>query len=967
MKTTLELTPISDDFEPVNDRLFIVSDSAWTWIVNEGTVDLFVQEGRQGERTGPRHWVTRVPAGEAIFGDISTKETGFLLIAIAAPDSRLTRIAQASLQSRLEQNSEPKHIVEWIEKWVLKMAQAASKRPMPKKFVPLEPGQELVTAECAEVAAPLEGVLWIKHLEGSSQFLADSRTERNNGQFFPVCKHGWIEVEAGSTLRAQSTVQWHAEDRTWEALQRFHTAVMRCLVCNLTTEVEEDGARLVSKFESSRVVAHNAFAWLAHTLERKPWTEGEHDSNISPLVAAFQAVAREMGITLSGQAIPPKNSVEKDPVVALARASSVRARRVVLEGKWWKRDGASLVAFLGSNDRPVALLRRPSGYEMFDPVEKTRARVSASVASKLSGVAYSIYRPLPEKPIHLRDLLAFGLESCKRDLWLILGMGLATTILSLIVPVAMGIMFDNAIPGAQRDQVVILTAFLVMSAVCSSLFSLTRSFAVQRVKGKLDATLQAAAWDRLLRLPATFFRAYSSGDLAGRSLAFKEIGDMVTGPVLSLLLSQIFSVLSFGVLFFYSWQLALISSVMLLIGVAVSLVLLKFILKSFRVMMEFRGRATSIVMELVNGVTKFRVSGTEDRAFAVWARAAGSRRRSLVRARNYGVVLASFRQIWPVISVAMIYYCGVTAMSAGNAALSTGSFLAFMSVFAQVMAAALSVGTSVQLLLTAVPLYERARPILEALPEVDRGKAFPGELRGGIEVNHVTFRYTPDGPTILNELSFRIEPGESVAIVGPSGCGKSTLFRLLLGFEKPDAGAVYYDGQDLAGLDVQSVREQIGTVLQSAKIGTGTIQSLILGSSPLTVEDAWDAARMTGFDKDIANMPMGMRTSISEGGGTLSGGQRQRLIIASAIVNRPRILFFDEATSALDNETQAIVTRSLESLRATRLVIAHRLSTVVNADRILVLEKGTVVQSGTYQALLSQPGPFRELAVRQLT
>jgi ATP-binding cassette subfamily C protein len=329
--------------------------------------------------------------------------------------------------------------------------------------------------------------------------------------------------------------------------------------------------------------------------------------------------------------------------------------------------------------------------------------------------------------------------------------------------------------------------------------------------------------------------------------------------------------------------------------------------------------------------------------------------------------MVSFRQIWPVISAAIIYYCGITAMSAGDRALSTGSFLAFMTIFNQVMGAALSAATSAQLLLSVVPLYERAKPILQALPEVDRAKASPGELRGAIEVSQLTFRYTPDGPAILNQLNIKIEPGESVAIVGPSGCGKSTLFRLLLAFEKPETGAVYYDGQDLAGLDVRSVREQIGTVLQSAKIGTGTMLSLILGSTPLTIADAWDAARMTGLDKDIEAMPMGMHTAISEGGGTLSGGQRQRLMIAAAIVNRPRILFFDEATSALDNQTQAIVTRSLESLRATRIVIAHRLSTVINADRILVLEHGSVIQSGTYEELVSQPGPFRELAVRQLT
>jgi hypothetical protein len=463
VKKTFELTLTTDDFEPVNERQFVVSDSAWTWVLHSGAVDLFVQESRQGELGGPRHWVTRVAAGEAIFGSMSRRESEFLLIAIPAPGSRLTRIAQASLQWGLEQNCNAEHIVEWIEKWVLRMAQTASARPLPRKFIPLEPGQEMATGELAEIAAPVDGVLWIRNFTGSSQFLAECKTERIDDLPFPVCKHGWVEVGARSTFAAKTTLQWLMEDPTWEGLHRFHAAFMLCLVCNLAAEAEEDGERLASKFQASRTATHNAFAWLAHTLQRSPSKEGEQAGNLSPLVAAFRATAAEMGIKLTGPVTPPQSSVEKDPVMALARASSVRARRVVLDGKWWKRDGGSLVAFLGSNDRPVALLRRPSGYyEMYDPVENTRPRVSASVAKKLSGVAYCIYRPLPEKAIQLRDLLAFGLESCKRDLWLILGMGLGATILSLIIPVAMGIMFDSAIPGADREQVVILTAFLAM-------------------------------------------------------------------------------------------------------------------------------------------------------------------------------------------------------------------------------------------------------------------------------------------------------------------------------------------------------------------------------------------------------------------------------------------------------------------------------------------------------------------------
>jgi ABC-type bacteriocin/lantibiotic exporter with double-glycine peptidase domain len=253
------------------------------------------------------------------------------------------------------------------------------------------------------------------------------------------------------------------------------------------------------------------------------------------------------------------------------------------------------------------------------------------------------------------------------------------------------------------------------------------------------------------------------------------------------------------------------------------------------------------------------------------------------------------------------------------------------------------------------------------LPEVSETNKHPSELQGAIEVSHLKFRYQADGPLVVRDVSLAARPGEFVAIVGPSGSGKSSLFRLLLGFERPESGAIYYDAQDLAGLDAQAVRQQMGVVIQNARVASGSIFDNIIGSAPLTIDDAWEAARGAGLAEDISQMPMGMYTIVSEGGGNLSGGQRQRLLIARAIVRKPRIFLFDEATSALDNRTQAKVSRTLEALQSTRIVIAHRLSTIVNADRIFVMEKGVLVQIGSYRELADQEGLFRALVKRQLT
>jgi len=357
------------------------------------------------------------------------------------------------------------------------------------------------------------------------------------------------------------------------------------------------------------------------------------------------------------------------------------------------------------------------------------------------------------------------------------------------------------------------------------------------------------------------------------------------------------------------------------------------------------------------------VAGAEDRALAVWSQQFGLQKGLSFRARSQANNLATFNAAVPIVT-SMALFAAVTLLPAGS--LSLGSFLAFNAAAVQLFFGALAASSALSSLVQIVPLYERARPVLEALPEVDVSKTDPGDLGGDVEISHVSFRYHADGPLVLKDVSVHVRPGEFVAFVGPSGAGKSTLVRLLLGLESPTAGSIYYDRADLAGLDLQAVRRQLGVVLQNSRILSGDIFSNIIGASLLTLEDAWEAARLSGLDQDIEQMPMGMYTVVAEGASTLSGGQRQRLMIARAVVAKPRILLFDEATSSLDNKTQAIVSRSLEGLRATRIVVAHRLSTIQGADRIYVLDGGRVVEQGRYEELMGQGGLFAELAKRQL-
>jgi ATP-binding cassette subfamily C protein len=465
-----------------------------------------------------------------------------------------------------------------------------------------------------------------------------------------------------------------------------------------------------------------------------------------------------------------------------------------------------------------------------------------------------------------------------------------------------------------------------------------------------------------------FFRRYTSGDLAQRSLGIEYVLQILAGSALFSIFSGVFSIFSFLLLFYYSWQLAVIAAGMMVIVFAVSTASTYVQVRYQRQIFRVRGRISGMLLEFIDNIAKLRVSGTESRAFAAWAREFSAQKDLSMRARSVSNGLTVFNSAFPVISLAVLFSYAAHLM--GQPLLggfTTGTFLAFLAAFSQFQSAALQLNSTIGSVLGIVPLFERAAPIFETLPEVDDGKKHPGEMTGLLEISHLNFRYRPDMPLVLHDLTFTVKPGEFVAIVGPSGSGKSTIFRLLIGFEKAESGTIYYDGQDLAGLDIQAVRQQMGVVIQNARLASGTIFDNIIGSAPLTLDAAWQAARMAGLDQDIQEMPMGMHTVVSEGGGNLSGGQRQRLLIARAIVKKPRIFMFDEATSALDNQTQSIVRRSLDALQVTRIVIAHRLSTIINADRILVIEKGVVVECGAYGELVSQKGIFCELTKRQLT
>ncbi|HKG95651.1 MAG TPA: NHLP bacteriocin export ABC transporter permease/ATPase subunit, partial [Gemmatimonadaceae bacterium] len=819
----------------------------------------------------------------------------------------------------------------------------------------------------------------------------------NGTGYTPISRRAWLQVAGKSRLLLVDTGSLLVDpDQLWDGLGRLHALVLHYADQMAAGAAAAARDRMRRKAAADRGALSDAFAHLAGAMRPDAQgaaaaaaagaaaAESSAGGRRDVLLEACELVGRAMGVGVKSYPAAEGAPPPRDPLAAIARASRLRTRKVALREGWWRQDNGPLLGMVGDPEpangakgepqqpqqpqRPVALIPRPrgGGYVLHDPTLGAATPVTPELASLVAPFAQTFYRPFPDAALTVRDVVTFGLRGCGADLGVVVGVGVVGALLGMVPSMATGVLFNTVIPGAQRSQLLQMTLVLLVAAIATAMFNITRAIAMLRIEGRMGAAIQAAVWDRLLSLPMPFFRPYTAGDLAVRAMGIDAIRQMISGTTITAILSGIFSLFNFALMFHYSAAMAWRASLLIAIAIAVTALGSWLQLSHQRGISALEAKTSGLVLQLLSGIAKLRVGGAEARAFAVWARNFSEQRRLQFNARRIGNVVAAFNTAFPVLATGAIFWGAVPLIQAGQT-LRTGDFLAFLSAYGSCQGALL--GTCMALLstLTAVPLWEQAKPILETRPEVDLAKSDPGTLSGDIEIQHAVFRYQPDGAAVLRDLTLHVTPGEFVAFVGPSGSGKSTILRLLLGFETLESGAIHFDGQELGGLDIQAVRRQIGVVLQTGRLMSGDIFTNIVGSAPLSMDDAWEAARMAGFDEDVKAMPMGMHTVISDGGGTLSGGQRQRLLIARAIVHRPRILFFDEATSALDNRTQAVVSASLEKLQATRIVVAHRLSTIVNADRIVVIEKGRVVQSGTYKELIAREGLFAELAKRQLT
>jgi len=674
---------------------------------------------------------------------------------------------------------------------------------------------------------------------------------------------------------------------------------------------------------------------------------------------AVAAVLRYFGKTPS--AVPATLTDASERMDYAVRSCGMMKRKVVLEGRWWTDATGAYLGQLATGE-PIAII--PLGmrsYGYVEPLTSRKVLLTARTAADVLPEAYCFYRPLPEESLTTRDFLRFMVASLDPgDYARIALASLAVALVGMLPAVANELLFSRIIPSGDAALILPICALLLGVAISSALIGMARSMVSLRLSNKLSMQMSAAMMARLLSLPTSFFKGRQPGDLSKRVKRVRSIVDILVNVFLGSGLTAAFSLVYIVQITAYAAPLVVPALVVIAAQLVVGVVVAVAKGRRQRLIVDADLKVSGLVPALLNGISKIKLAGAEKRAFAQWANAEAEYLSAQYDPPLWYKVADTLPVLVSLVGTIAIYWF------AGTCNVSLADFMAFNVAYGAVSGAVVALARTAGQLAPAQSYLDAVQPILQAIPESARQGKQVTSLSGSIELAGVTFRYDPSQPPVLEDLSLKVKTGEYLAIVGKSGSGKSTLLRLLLGFEAPERGAIYYGGQDIADVDARSLRRSIGVCLQNGSLLSGTMFSNIAFASPrATMDDAWEAAELAGVADDIRAMPMGMQTLITEGSGGVSGGQRQRILIARAVCSKPRVLIFDEATSALDNVTQKHVSDSLARLNCTRIVVAHRLSTIKLADRIVMLDGGRIVEEGTYDELVAADGPFADLVRRQ--
>lgn len=660
--------------------------------------------------------------------------------------------------------------------------------------------------------------------------------------------------------------------------------------------------------------------------------------------------------------LPAQIKTVEEQIEYRMRPFNIMSRSVTLDEGWYHHAVGAMLGTLKEDGSAVALIPgKLKGYTLINIKTGKVVRLNRKTEKLIDKEAFCFYEPFPQKALTNRDLFRYMIRQLNiSDIVFYYVMMGCSTALGLLSPMMTKWLFSDVIESGSMRMLISLAVFMMSYSISILFFNTFRSLMNSRISTKQKIAVEAAVMGRIVSLPPAFFKQYSASEVLARSDYVSSLCFTLFNTICMTGVASLLSFVYIGQIFVFAPSLVVPSLLITAATLTFSLIISFAQRKIVQEAMEQSVKTGSLTYSTITGIQKIKSSGAEKRMFSRWAR-------EYAKMAQFQYNPPMFLKINGTISL-IISLAGTIIMYAVaiKSHVAVADYYAFNTAYSMVSGSFASLSSIIITVVDIKPTLKMAKTLMEAEPELHEEKEFVNKLKGSIELSHVSFRYDEEMPYVIDDLSLKIAPEEYVAIVGPTGCGKSTLMRLLLGFETPQKGMITYDNKEITRLDLQSLRRQIGSVMQDAKLLPADIYSNIVLTAPqLSLEEAWEAAEIAAVAEDIRQMPMGMNTLITEGSGGISGGQKQRLMIARAIAPNPKILIFDEATSALDNVAQKKMSDAIDSMKCTRIIIAHRLSTIRHADRIIYLDDGKIIEDGTYEELIAKNGYFAELVERQ--
>lgn len=992
---------------PVNYRIFLHDEHSVIW-VEEGNIDIFALEPMRehveflkkhfgqlakystiflGDKIqGRLNFLRNVTSGILLFGFTDQfKIAKPLIVALANTPAKIRKLPLSDFLAILQSQPHLNDLVDQqVEEWVDLFAHFFLYRPHPNYVLELERDQEIkFEPNIALIPSKVDGfkekILWVKIIQGAVEISGMQTLALTEGDYYyPLSFSTWLQTTTNATLNTQTIHSVLSNARCYNGLKIFNSQLIDVIFFNKLSKEKLEQNKIKQQFSLDEINLTDSFKELstifAKESQKFPFVDINH------IYRCCQAIGNALNIRF----IPLHEKHQQkffsadEYIYLLCHNSHVYYRRVTLVEEWWKENLGHLLCFYQEEKLPIALLKNNHGYEYYLPETDTWGAFSPEKFPLIQAEAFVFYQALPNKQFITNKEIRHFLTKDHHSNWAFLFFYSFLTILCLsLIPFFVRQLYGVVI--ANLDYVVFAQvglAFLLL-VISVMIFSLSREFVSMCIQTLFDQEYSSALWQRVLSLSIQVFRKISLGDLFNRLQITNIIRIELSRQVVRQLLTGLFSILFLIPMFYYNSTLSWVVCGIWLASLIILCIAMKRAQNLTEEKLILSGSQNEKVLETLLRINTARIYGCENRFFSRWEQGFLQIKRVDWKIAWWKSLIITCNALLSPLSLTCIYGFMIfqkvselqsvetVAITGGTEIFAIGDFMGFYMAYVVFSASIVDFSNGFIQLTSIKPAWNRSRQLLQEQPDSASYRRKPGLLTGEVRIDHVDFRYDPEFDLILSNISLYAEPGEFIAIVGHSGCGKSTLMRLLIGFEKPENGVICYNGKDLATLDLQDVRSQMGIILQTSAILDGTIRDNVVTGRVHHDDQIMQALKLAGFSEDLELMPMKLDTVLMNGGGTLSGGQRQRLLIARALIGNPKILIFDEASSALDSLTQEFVSQNIERLNTTRIVVAHRLSTIRKADRIYVMHEGKIVDQGSFHELSSRKGIFYDLVQRQ--